>query len=234
MPDAWDIAPSLVGQDLGPTALDELTATVGRDALEPALTWISWWYRVHVLVREIGESSTRVSEIVGALKGYTHLGQSPLQSVDLHDGIDNTLVMLRNTLTEGITIRREFGADVPSLQAYGNELNQVWTNLLGNAVEAIGRDGEIVIRTLRQGDWVAVEIEDNGPGIPDEIRPRIFDPFFTTKPPGKGTGLGLSISHSIVTKKHRGELRVDSRPGRTRFIVRLPIAQRDTTPAAAS
>jgi signal transduction histidine kinase len=232
--DAWDIAPSLVGQDLGPTALDELMAAMGRDALEPALTWISWWYRVHVLVREIGESSTRVSEIVGALKGYTHLGQSPLQSVDLHDGIDNTLVMLRNTLTEGITIRREFGADVPSLQAYGNELNQVWTNLLGNAIEAIGRDGEIVIRTLRQGDWVVVEIEDNGRGIPDEIRPRIFDPFFTTKPPGKGTGLGLSISHSIVTKKHRGELRVDSRPGRTRFIVRLPLAQPDTTPAPAT
>lgn len=232
--DAWDIAPSLVGQHLEPTALDRLSAVIGDHAIEAALTWVSWSYRCHALVREIGESSARVSEIVGALKGYTHLGQSPLQSVDLHEGIENTLVVLRNTLTDRVAIRREFAVDVPALQAYGNELNQVWTSLLGNAVEAIDREGEIVIRTLREGDWAVVEIEDNGRGIPDEIRPRIFDPFFTTKAPGKGTGLGLSISHSIVTKKHHGELRVDSRPGRTRFTVRLPLSQRDRAAANAS
>jgi signal transduction histidine kinase len=170
-----------------------------------------------------------VSEIVAALKGYTHLGQAPVQAVDLHAGIDDTLVILRHLLDEGISVRRDYSADVPTLQAYGGELNQVWTNLLGNAVDALGGKGEIVVRTRREDDWAVIEIEDNGPGIPPDIAPRIFDPFFTTKAPGKGAGLGLSVSHSIVTQKHGGELRMESRPGSTRFIVRLPITRRETS-----
>ncbi len=224
----WEVAPALVDQDLDPQALSKLAEIIRGEALAAGLTWAASAYRVHALLREIGESSTRVSDIVSALKGYTHLGQAPVQSVDLHEGIDNTLMVLRHSLDEGISVRREYGADVPKLQAYGGELNQVWTNLLGNAVDALGGKGEITIRTRREGESVVVEIEDNGPGIPDDIGPRIFDPFFTTKAPGKGTGLGLSISHSIVTQKHSGELRMESRPGCTRFTVRLPIVPRET------
>ena len=235
VPEAWEIAPALVDQNVHLPMLDRLAAIIDGEPLSAALTWLAQSHGINVLLREIGESSARVSDIVGALKGYTHLGQSPLQSIDLHEGIDNTLVMLHMKLADGITVRRDYGADMPALQAYGNELNQVWTNLLNNAVDAVGREGEIVIRTSHQSGWARVEIEDNGPGIPDEITPRIFDPFFTTKPPGKGTGLGLSICHSIVTRKHRGELRVDSRPGCTRFTVRLPISQvEDAAPAPAT
>jgi signal transduction histidine kinase len=149
--------------------------------------------------------------------------------VDLPEGLDNTLVILRGKLKAGITVHRDYGADVPPVPAYGSELNQVWTNLLDNAADAMDGRGEITIRTRRHDGWAVIEIEDNGPGIPEEIQPRVFDPFFTTKAPGKGTGLGLSTSHAIVTQKHRGEIRVSSRPGCTRFTVRLPIEQ----PAAA-
>ena len=160
---------------------------------------------------------------MGALKSYSYLGQAPAQTVDLREGLDNTLVILRSKLKAGISVHREYGADVPKVLAYGSELNQVWTNLLDNAADAMGGKGEINIRTRRENGWAVVEIEDNGPGIPADIAPRIFDPFFTTKAPGKGTGLGLSTSFSIVTHKHRGEIRVASRPGSTRFTVKLPI-----------
>jgi signal transduction histidine kinase len=226
--DAWEVAPALVSQKLDPPALLRLAEIMEGETLAASLTWLSCGYRVYALLGEIGESSTRISDIVGALKGYSHLGQAPVQAVDLHEGIDNTLVILRHTLKEGITVHRDYSADVPTLQAYGSELNQVWTNLLRNAVDAISGKGEITIRTRREGDWAVVEIEDSGSGIPEEIQSRVFDPFFTTKPPGKGTGLGLSISHTIVTQKHHGELRVASRPGRTRFTVRLPIARQET------
>jgi signal transduction histidine kinase len=224
--DAWEVAPALVGQNMDPPALGRLAAILHGEALAAGLTWIACANRAHTLLYEIGESSARVSEIVGALKGYSHLGQGEVQLVDLAAGIDDTLVMMRHGIEGGISVRREYGVDVPSLQAYGADLNQVWTNLLGNAVEALNGTGEITIRTRREGDWAVVDIEDNGPGIPEEIRPRIFDPFFTTKAPGKGPGLGLSVSHSIVTQKHKGELSVESRPGHTRFTVRLPIAPR--------
>jgi C4-dicarboxylate-specific signal transduction histidine kinase len=185
---------------LDSTALQPLAAAIHGDALAAALTWVARAQNVHVLLREIGESSTRVSDIVGALKDYSYLRQSSLQSVDLHKGIDSTLLIMATRFGEGIEIPREYGENVPSIQAYGSELNQVWTNLLGDAVDAVNGRGQIIIRTRRDGDWVAVEIEDNGPGILAEIRPRIFDPFFTTKPPGKGVGLGLSVVHSIISR----------------------------------
>jgi predicted CoA-binding protein len=145
-----------------------------------------------------------------------------VQSVDLHDSIDNTLIMLRNKLRKGVLVRREFAEDIPHVQAYGSELNQVWTNLIDNAIDAMDANGEIIIRTRRQGDWVFVEIEDNGPGIPEEVKEKIFSPFFTTKPVGKGTGLGLNISYNII-QKHGGEIKVFSKPGKTRFQICLPI-----------
>jgi signal transduction histidine kinase len=223
--DPWDLAPSLVGLGLDPPELDRLARVLEGEALTAVLFWASATYPVHVLLYEIGQGSARVSEIVHALKGYSYLGQAPIQSVDLREGIENTLVMLRNKLKAGITIQPSYATDLPPVPAHGGELNQVWTNLLNNAIDAMDGKGQIAIRMHLQDTWAVVEIEDNGPGIPEEIQPRIFDPFFTTKEPGKGTGLGLSISHSIITERHKGEIAVQSRPGLTRFTVRLPIQQ---------
>jgi signal transduction histidine kinase len=239
--DPWQLAASLAGQDLDQAALTRLAAVFQGDALLAVLDWAASVFSVHALVYEIGQGSARIAEVVGALKDYSFLGQASVHTVDLHKGLDNTLVVLRSKLKPGITVHRDYGADLPSVAAYGSELNQVWTNLLDNAADALGGTGEITIRTRREGTWAVVEIEDTGPGIPEEIQPRIFDPFFTTKAPGEGTGLGLSTSHAIVTRKHRGELRVVSRPGFTRFTVRLPIegpsalasaVERGATPAS--
>ena len=172
---------------------------------------------------EIGSGAKRISDIVKALKSYSYLDQAPVQSVDLHEGLDDTLVILQHKLKSGIEVRREYAADLPKIEAYGSELNQVWTNLIDNAADAVGDTGRITLRTYLDGDKVTVEIEDNGPGIPEEIQSRIFDSFFTTKPPGKGTGLGLDISYNIVVHKHRGDIKLFSEPGKTRFLVELPL-----------
>lgn len=223
--DSWELAPALVGLGLDPPALARLASVFQGQTLGAALAWIASLFPVYGLLNEIGQGSSRISEIVGALKSYTYLGQAPAQEVNLHEGIDNTLIILRNKLKDGVTVCREYGADAPLVPGYGSELNQVWTNLLDNAADALGGKGQIVIRTRRQGDWAVVEIEDDGPGIPEENLPRVFDPFFTTKAPGEGTGLGLSTSYGIVTEKHKGEIRVESRPGCTRFTVKLPTEQ---------
>jgi len=219
------IAPALVDLGLNVQALDAFAGQVGGDALMPALAWAASAAPVYALVQEIGHASARISEIVKALSSYSYLGQAPVQMVDLREGLDSTLVMLGNKLRSGITVRREYSDLVPRVPAYGSELNQVWTNLLDNAADALGGKGEITIRTGVEGEWAVVHIEDNGPGIPESIQPRIFDPFFTTKEPGKGTGLGLSMSHGIIAEKHGGDIRVESRPGFTRFTVRLPIQE---------
>jgi len=222
--DAWEIAPSLVAQGLGADDLAALADRVGGgDSLPVVLELAASAYPVYALAREIGKGSARISEIVGALKSYSYLGQAPIQSVDLREGIDDTLVILRNKLKQGIEVHRDYGSDVPNVPAYGSELNQVWTNLLDNAADAMGGKGTITIRTRLEGDHAIVEIEDDGPGIAAEALSRVFDPFFTTKAPGKGTGLGLSTSYSIVTEKHGGRMTVESRPGRTRFTVALPV-----------
>ena len=171
---------------------------------------------------------------MGALKSYSYLGQAPLQEVALHEGLDNTLVILRHKLKRGIQVEREYCTDMPRVPAYGSELNQVWTNLLDNAVDAMDGSGRIVIRTRVERGWAVVEVEDDGPGIPEAIQARIFDPFFTTKPPGKGTGLGLSTTYSIITEKHRGQIEVESRPGFTRFTVRLPFPTAPQHPVQAN
>jgi signal transduction histidine kinase len=225
----WHLAPALVDQGVDPGELSQLAAVLQGEALFAALEWVARLFAGYTLLHEIGEASARISELVGALKSYSYLGQAPAQTVDLRDGLESTLVIMRGKLKDGISVHREYGADVPKVPAHGSELNQVWTNLLDNAADAMNGKGEITIRTRREDGWAVVEIEDNGPGIPDEIAPKIFDPFFTTKPPGKGTGLGLSTSFSIVTQRHKGEIRVASRPGSTRFTVKLPIE----APAAA-
>jgi signal transduction histidine kinase len=228
--DAWDLAPGLVSQHLDTDDLTRVAEAFGERLLPAVLAWAVQTHRVHVLSHEIGEGSSRISEIVGALKEYSYLGQAPVQAVDVHAGLDSTLVIMRNKLKSGIEVVRDYAPDLPRVAAHGSELNQVWTNLLDNAADAIyGKPdptGTVTLRTRRDGDAVLVEVEDDGPGVPEALQGRLFDPFFTTKEPGKGTGLGLSTSYAIITEKHRGGLTVTSRPGRTVFTVRLPL---DTT-----
>ena len=146
----------------------------------------------------------------------------PLLEVDVHEGLENTLVIMEHKLKQGVTVKREYAKDLPRIEAYASELNQVWTNIIDNAVDAMDGKGEITLRTYEENDQVVVEIIDNGPGIPDDIQSRILEPFFTTKPPGQGTGLGLYITHDIVVNRHHGLMLVESKPGETRFKVILP------------
>jgi signal transduction histidine kinase/predicted CoA-binding protein len=221
--DPWDVAPGLT--DLGYTRarLSELLGQRDGPQTEALLRWMVGTRGVHSLLSEVSEGARRISEIVKALKTYSYLDQAPVQAVDLHEGLDSTLLILRSKLKHGIKIQREYADDLPKIQAYGSELNQVWTNLIDNAVDALDGKGTITIRTRRRGDMVEVDIEDDGPGIPEEHQNKIFDAFFTTKPPGKGTGLGLDISYNIVVNRHRGDVRLVSRPGLTRFRVILPV-----------
>ena len=221
--DAWEVAPGLVNMGLASDDLERLAAQFDAAQLAHVLDWAVNRYTVHSVLREISEGSGRVAEIVKALKTFTYLDQAPVQNVDIHVGLDNTLVILRNKLKQGVNVHRDYAADLPLIEARGSELNQVWTNIIDNAIQAMDGHGDLYLRTLWQEPWVVVEIEDNGPGIPAEIQPRLFDPFFTTKPPGEGTGLGLNISHNIIVQKHGGTIGVESEPGKTVFRVKLPL-----------
>ena len=223
VPDAWGLASGLVDLNYDTTRLEALYDHFAPDQFPAIIGWLNASYTVRNLLTEIGQGAGRISDIVKALKSYSYLDQAPVQAVDLNEGLDNTLLILRHKLKSGISVRREYAPDLPKIQAYGSELNQVWTNLLDNAADALGEQGAITIRTRQEGRWVVVEIEDNGPGIPAEIQSKIFDPFFTTKPPGKGTGLGLDISYNVVVHKHRGDIKLFSEPGRTCFQTWLPI-----------
>jgi signal transduction histidine kinase len=223
----WEVAPLLVSVGLDTDQLDELAATFRenserRQVLPAVLTWVGSSYTVYALLEEIGQGTTRIAEIVKALKSYVYLDQAPVQEVSVQEGLDNTLVMLRNKLKQGVDVYRNYDPQTPRIQAYGSELNQVWTNLIDNAVDALEGKGHITIQTEYQDPWVVVSIEDNGPGIPEEVQAKLFSPFFTTKPVGKGTGLGLNISYNII-RKHHGEIKVTSQPGKTCFEVRLPV-----------
>jgi len=220
--DPWEQAPLLVNLDYDAARLEALARSFPNAQLPVILTSLTATYSVHNLLAEIGAGVGRISQIVKALKTYSYLDQAPVQAVDVREGLEDTLLILRSKL-EGISVRREYAPDLPRIQGYGSELNQVWTNLIDNAAYAVDGKGEIVLRTRREGDSVIVEVQDNGPGIPAEIKDRIFDPFFTTKPVGQGTGLGLDISYNIVVNKHRGDIQVSSEPGRTVFEVRLPL-----------
>lgn len=219
---SWEYAPLLVDSGIDISRLMVLSEGFGKEQLAAVVTWLGATFTVYSLLAEINEGTSRISEIVKSLKIYIYLDQAPIQEVDVHEGLDNTLVILRSKLKQGIKVRREYEPSLSRIQAFGSELNQVWTNIIDNAIDAMDGIGEIVIRTQSLGDWILVEIEDTGPGIPKEILDKIFSPFFTTKPVGKGTGLGLNTSYSIV-QKHGGEIKVFSRPGKTRFQVFLPI-----------
>ncbi len=220
--DGWEIAPTLLPMGFTADKLDELAEQFPADSLPVVLRWVSETGTAYSLLMEIGEGASRISEIVKALKSYVYLDQAPIQDVDIHDGIENTLVMLRHKLKQGVEVHREYDRSIPHIQAYGSELNQVWTNLIDNAVDAMDSHGDLYIRTRFQPPWVVVEVQDSGAGIPPAVQSKLFSPFFTTKPLGKGTGLGLNISYNIV-HKHKGDIKVTSRPGETCFEVRLPV-----------
>ena len=220
---AWEVAPTLVGLGYGVEELETLADDFASGQLPAVMEWLSATHAAYSLLDEIREGAGRISEIVKALKAYTYMDQAPVQDVDLREGLESTLVILRSKLKEGVAVRREYEADMPRIQAFGSELNQVWTNLIDNAIDAMKGHGEIILRTQHDAQWAIVEVEDNGPGIPKEIQARIFDPFYTTKAPGEGTGMGLNIVHNILVQKHKGRIELDSRPGKTRFVVKLPL-----------
>jgi len=225
---AWEVAPILVDTGYDTDALAKLGQGFSPEQLPRIMASLSNHYATHTLLEELGQGAGRIAEIVKALKSYSYLDQAPIQTIDVHEGLDDTLVMLRNKLKTGIVVRREYAPDLPRIQAYGSELNQVWTNIIDNAIGAMEGQGELVVRTCWENPWVVVEIQDTGSGIPKDVLPEIFDPFFTTKAPGEGTGLGLNISHNIAVQKHKGEITVHSEPGATCFEVRLPVDFEET------
>ncbi|MBY8875664.1 histidine kinase [Micromonospora sp. PLK6-60] len=220
----WELAPTLVGGGVDAEWLAKLEPAVGPANLEAAVRWLTYTVDSEQLMREIDEAVGRIATLVGAAKQYSQLDRAPFQVVDVHDLLDATLVMFKAKVPGGVRVVREYDRELPPLPAYAAELNQVWTNLIDNALGAMGERGVLTLRTARAGDMLVVEVADTGPGIPPEVRPRIFEPFFTTKPVGEGTGLGLDISYRIVVHKHHGDLRVESAPGATVFRVLLPLS----------
>jgi len=220
---AGEVVPALVSLGYDERDLDALAKVFSGPQFAVVIDWLSFKYAIYSLVSEIGIGTGRIVELVKALKTYTYMDQAPVQSVDLREGLDNTLIILHNKLKRGVTVEKDYAEDLPLIQAFASELNQVWTNIIDNAIDAMDGEGTLVVRTRREDPWVVVEIEDNGPGIPEEHRSKIFDPFFTTKGPGQGTGLGLNISRNLVVQKHQGQISVKSEPGSTCFSVRLPI-----------
>ena len=222
--DGWRTAGALVEAGITEEVLDSSAGDFAGEPLCDVLTYSAATVQAHRLAADIESSSVRISELVKAVKEYTYMDQAPQQEIDVHDGIESTLVMIGHKLKHGVQIVREYDRTLPRVCAFGSELNQVWTNLIDNAADAVQGKGELRIRTGRDLDRVSVEIIDNGPGIPKDVMEHIFEPFFTTKPVGQGTGLGLDTVYRIV-RRHKGEIRVDSVPGRTVFRVLLPAAK---------
>jgi signal transduction histidine kinase len=218
-----DVAAALLRAGWTPAALEPHLRGLDPAARRDRLAWLAADASVHALIGEVQVAAERIGEIVKAVKAYAYLDQAPVQRVDLRRGLEETLLILGHRLREGVSVQREFAEDLPEIEAYGSELNQVWTNIIDNAIDAMEGRGELELRAERAGPGeVRVTICDSGPGIPPEVQEHIFEPFYTTKPPGVGTGLGLHISHDVIAR-HGGRLQVDSRPGRTCFIATLPL-----------
>ena len=221
--DAWEIAPTLVDVGFDESDLSLLGDQFAEGQLPQVLGYLSGDFTVHHLIAEILSAATNISNIVKAYKSYVYLDQAPVQGVSVHDGLDATLLILGGKLKEGISVHKEYASDLPEIMAYGSELNQVWTNIIKNAADAMDGKGEIILRTRSDNGWVVVEIQDNGPGVPPELHEKIFETGFTTKSRDEGTGLGLGSSRKIVEERHRGEISLTSEPGNTRFEIRLPL-----------
>ena len=220
--DAWPLAAILADAGANAGQFESVADTLPAQAVGDVLCRITASLLVVGLVDQIENSTRRISELVKAVKEYTYMDQGPQQEVDIHAGLDNTLLILNHRLKHGVEVVREYDRSLPRICAHGSELNQVWTNLIVNAIDAMGGKGELRIRTSRERDGVMVEIVDNGPGIPPEVKAHLFEPFFTTKGVGEGTGLGLDTANRIV-RQHHGRIRVETRPGETNFQVTLPV-----------
>jgi signal transduction histidine kinase len=221
----WDLTSELVDAGLTADHIQDITNVVGADALDAALTRLASILTLYGLSEDVHESTLRISELVKAIKEYSWMDTVAERELDIHSGIENTLTILKHRLRGEIRVDRHYDPDLPRICGHGGELNQVWTNLINNAIEAmLPQPGEktLRIRTAVQSEDILVEILDTGPGIPPEIQDRIFEPFFTTKAQNEGTGLGLDLVFRIV-RKHQGDIRFESRPGRTCFQVRLPL-----------
>jgi signal transduction histidine kinase len=219
----WDLAPTLVAGGLDVEWLDEALGNCPLGTREAAIRWLAYTVETETLMNEIEDATTRVSTLVGAAKQYSQMDRAPFQVVDVHELLDSTLVMLAGKFPSGVELVKDYDRTLPQLPAYAAELNQVWTNLIDNAIAAMSGQGTLTVRTFARDDLLVVEIGDTGTGIAPDVKERIFEPFFTTKEVGQGTGLGLDISWRIVVNKHHGDIRVESRPGDTRFQVCLPL-----------
>jgi signal transduction histidine kinase len=223
---AWDIAPALAAAGADVAWCERVAAVLDDSAVEPGLEWVASTVSMTTLLEQIKESTRRVSELVAAVRSYSQMDRASRQTIDVTDGLDSSLVMLGHKLRDGVTVVREYAAEVPRLEAYPGELNQVWTNLIDNAVDAMSGAGTLRVATIAdpdQPDHVVVEIADTGVGMPPEVAARAFEAFYTTKDVGKGTGLGLDIARRIVVERHGGTITIDSAPGRTVLRVRLPV-----------
>jgi signal transduction histidine kinase len=218
----WVIAPALAAAGVDVEWCERASTILGPTALEAGLEWVASTFATSTLLGELKESTRRVSELVGAVRSYSQMDRGSVQRIDLTEGLESTLVMLGHKLRGGVTVVREYGSDVPQIEAYAGELNQVWTNLIDNAVDAMEGVGTLTIATRKDGDFVVVEVRDTGPGMPPQVVARAFEAFFTTKDVGKGSGLGLDIARRIVVDRHGGDIEIDSRPGSTILRVRLP------------
>ncbi|HEY0637778.1 MAG TPA: ATP-binding protein [Pseudonocardiaceae bacterium] len=224
----WDLAPVLVSGGIDAEWLEKVARTVPSPSLlEGAVRWLAYAVETETLMNDITDATTRISTLVASARQYSQLDRAPYQESDLHALLDSTLVMLGRKLGS-VTVVRRYAAELPLVPAYAAELNQVWTNIIDNALWAMNGTGTLTLTTAVDAPWAVVTITDTGPGIPADLIDRIFEPFFTTKPVGEGTGLGLDISWRIIVNKHRGDLRVTSTPGDTRFDIRLPLT---TAPA---
>ena len=227
VPNGWQIAPTFVQGGLDVGWLEQIAAACDQEEiLQSAIGWLNYTVETELLMSEIEDSTTRISHLVDAAKQYSQLDRAPYQVADVHELLDSTLLMLSGKIGQQIKVVKEYDRTLPKIPAYPAELNQVWTNLIDNAMQAmdsVGGEGTLTVRTALEHDRLLVEFRDTGPGVPADIRGRIFDPFFTTKPVGEGTGLGLDISWRIVVNKHHGDLKVESVPGDTRFQVLLPL-----------
>ena len=210
--------------------MEKFTGKIGAELLPDALYRVAAIMNMFGLIREITNSAQRISELVAAVKRYSYMDQTSLQEVDLREDLDNTLKIFAHRMKNGVVVTRNYEGALPRICAYGGELNQVWTNLIDNAIDSMKGKGELKIKTCKELDYAVVEIEDNGPGIPKDIQSRIFDPFFTTKKVGEGTGLGLDTVGRIV-RRHHGFIEVESQPGQTSFTIRLPFKQPAMPPA---
>ncbi|MEU4130405.1 ATP-binding protein [Streptomyces wuyuanensis] len=222
---AWDIAPTLVAGAIDAEWLADATAELSDENRRAAVGWLNYTVDTEMLMGEIEDSVRRISGLVDAARQYSQLDRAAQQPVDVHELLDATLVMLKAKIPGGVRVEKDYAGDMPLIPAYGAELNQVWTNLIDNALAAMDGDGTLTLATWHDSDHAYVEVRDTGTGIDPEIRPRIFEPFFSTKPVGEGTGLGLDISYRIVVNKHGGDIRVASQPGDTRFRVCLPVVR---------